>query len=503
MSFAASGGLRSNAGGAMNEQSAGREELPRTPYLDHTLRRARTAAEQRRHRYVTLEHLLLALLDDPDAAKLLQVTGADVAVIRGAAADAVNNRMGSLVGPGGGQPSFSPRFDSLFQCANEDAKGLGRREIDGAFALIAIAKDAESNASGILAANGFNPEAALKLMKTPSPAQRPPQRMAKPPRRLSTPESPHNFKGQDQKPAKVEPSGPPRAARGANLTAGGDSMEDMIASVRTILEAEELKERGRLQRIASAPGPEPQVKRNGLNGGQAASGVEPGIGPSKPAKSHPYDAPRMNGFSEIPAPAFDRENTPKMQKLAAPPRSAAIGRAGNVALLAKILENIPRKARAGVPQKAQISISREEAGIIFGQLSRRPQQQAAGTVAACRAITVRLTAPEGALFIEALTPETQWFPYRPASEASGNWAWTAVPAASGSQILKISISARDLDASGPGAMIALPDQTIKVRVGGNFWLALGRFMRAVFLMLAGSGLTVAAYYAWKIAGKLH
>jgi ATP-dependent Clp protease ATP-binding subunit ClpA len=68
--------LRSNAGGAMNEQSAGHDELPRTPYLDHTLRRARTAAEQRSHRFVTLEHLLLALLDDPDAAKLLQVTGA-------------------------------------------------------------------------------------------------------------------------------------------------------------------------------------------------------------------------------------------------------------------------------------------------------------------------------------------------------------------------------------------------------------------------------------------
>jgi hypothetical protein len=114
-----------------------------------------------------------------------------------------------------------------------------------------------------------------------------------------------------------------------------------------------------------------------------------------------------------------------------------------------------------------------------------------------------LTAPEGAFFIEALTHETQWFPYRSAGEASGNWAWTAVPAAPGSHNLKVSISARDVDSSGPGAMIALPDQTIKVRVGGNFWLALGRFVRAVFLMLAGSGLTITGYYAWKIAVKLH
>jgi len=326
----------------MNEQSAGHDELPRTPYLDHTLRRARTAAEQRSHRFVTLEHLLLALLDDPDAAKLLQVTGADVAAIRSIAADAVNNRMASLVGPGGRQPGFSYRFDSLFQCANENAKGLRRREIDGASALIAIAKDAESNASVILAANGFNPEAALKLMETPPPAQRAPRPMAKPARSPSAPEPPRN----------------------ATLTAGGDSMEDMIASVRTILETEELKEREHhLQRIASAPFLEPQVKRNGLDAGQAASRVEPVLGPSKPAKRRPHDAPRMNGVSKAPAPAFDRKNAPKMQKRAAPLRSAAHGKAGNVALLAKILENIPRKARTGVPQQARISISREERGL--------------------------------------------------------------------------------------------------------------------------------------------
>ena len=467
----------------MNEQSAGHDELPRTPYLDHTLRRARTAAEQRSHRFVTLEHLLLALLDDPDAAKLLQVTGADVAAIRSITADAVNNRMASLAGPGG-QPGFSYRFDSLFQRANENAKGLGRREIDGASALIAIAKDTESNASVILTANGFNPEAALKLMETPPPARRAPQPVAKP--------------------AKAEPSRPPSAAQGANLTADGDSMEDMIASVRTILETEELKEREHhLQRIASAPFLDPQVKRNGLDPGQAAGRVEPVLGPSKPAKRHSHDAPRMNGASKAPAPAFDRKTTPKMQKRAAPPRPAAHGKAGHVALLAKILENIPRKARAGVAQKARISISREEAGLLFGQLARRPSPQPAGTEPACRAITVRLTAPEGAFFIEALTHETQWLACRAAGETSGNWAWTAVPAGPGSHGLKVSISARDLDASGPGAMIALPDQTIKVRVRGNLRLALGRFVRAVFLMLAGSGLTITGYYAWKIAAKLH
>ena len=188
------------------------------------------------------------------------------------------------------------------------------------------------------------------------------------------------------------------------------------------------------------------------------------LGPSKPAKRHPHDAPRMNGASKAPAPAFDRKTTPKTQKRAAPPRSAAHGRAGNVALLAKILENIPRKARAGVPQTSSYFDFEGRGGASLWPVVTAAHHKPAGTEAACRAVTVRLTAPEGAFFIEALTHETQWLAYRAAGETSGNWAWTAVPAGPGSHGLKVSISARDLDASGPGAMIALPDQTIKVRV---------------------------------------
>ena len=50
----------------MNDHSARQPQLSRTSSLDNALRRARNVAEQRSHRYVTLEHLLLALLDDND-----------------------------------------------------------------------------------------------------------------------------------------------------------------------------------------------------------------------------------------------------------------------------------------------------------------------------------------------------------------------------------------------------------------------------------------------------
>ncbi len=500
----------------MNEQSAGHEEeLPRTAYLDHTLRRARTAAEQRSHRYVTLEHLLLALLDDPDAARLLQTMGADIAVIHSTVSDAVNNRMASLVAPDARASSFSYRFDPLFGSAAGDAKRLGRREIDGALALIAVAKDAESNASGILAANGFNAEAALEVVRTSSQPQRTPQTGGAPqkPRQVKAApqEAPvRNLKGQEQKAANAEASKPPMAAQAASLANGEGTMEDMIASVRTILEAEELKERDQTQRLSPASRSEPQLKPNGgafkpgERAPEAAARLEPRIGPSPQPKRLSQDgASGMSGFAEPPPRAFELEKTPRPEKRAAPGRAAPRGRAGNLALLAKVLETIPRNARVGSPQKMQISLGREEAGLIFGRFARRGPQASAGGEACCRAVTVRLSAAEGAFLVEALTPETQWLLDRPGEEASGTWAWTVVPSDSGPNCLKLAMSAREVDANGPGGVAILPDQTIKVRVRGNFWLAFGSFVRAVSLLITGSALTIGAFYAFKIVSKLY
>ena len=287
-------------------------------------------------------------------------------------------------------------------------------------------------------------------------------------------------------------------------------MDEMIASVRTILEAEELKERALSQRTAvAAPRPEPPLKGNGgaFQSGErardAAGRLEPRIGPAPPASRPLHDASRDNGFSAAPAPAYDLEKTPGTGKRTAPQKAPRRGGAGNVALLAKIIETIPRKARAGVPQKVQISLSKEEAGLIFGRVFRRPPRQAAGHEAFCRAVTIRLSAPEGGFFIEALTPETQWLLDRTTEEAFGTWAWTVSPKASGRCCLKASLCAREVDASGPGAVTALPDQIVKVRIRDNFWLTLASFVRAVLLMLAGSGLTMTAWYAWKVAVKLH
>jgi hypothetical protein len=501
----------------MNDHSAGYAELPRTAYLDHTLRRARTVAEQRSHRYVTPEHLLLALVDDPNAVQLLNAVNADIAVIHAAVADTVNHRMAALAVPDGRPPSFSYKFDTLFLSASEDALRAGRREVDGALALIAIAKDPESRASAILAANGFHWQTALHTLGTdarPQPplysAARPQGGPMPPPPQASTPAAPIQS---------------PRAAASDNL------MEDMLASVRNILDAEERKERGLPPAAGPAPrqappperaGPprqEPQfgAGRSGLRAGagdradvsfyaqELASSISRGEPASSPALL-PEDLRQAGGARarELPEPlaaSFDRSGRQQPDK-----KGKGGSRGDPPNSLAKLLQNIPRKARVGAAETVRVQLTKEEAAFLLARAVRRGQPQLGPEgQPICRAVAVRLTAPEGGFFIEPSEPETQWVFDRSAflgEEAFGNWAWTVLPNETGSYILALSISARDMSENGGLGDLQLPEQSIKVRIRGNLARTLWAVIRTVLLVLAGSGLTAGAWYALKIMGKL-
>ena len=231
-----------------DDHSAGYAELPRTAYLDHTLRRAWNAAQQRSHRYVTLEHLLLALLDDPDATELLQAVDADIPIIHGSVATAINNNT-ALVAPGATAPAFSYKFDNLFAGAFEDAVRAGRKEIDGAFVLVGVAKHPDSDAASILAANGFNAQAAQRTLEAllgPSPqASGAP---GAPPARPSQGKKAAKPKPEGQRgasapraPSAADPKAPP-PQQGGSAGTGDRFMEDMLASVRNILDSENRKE---------------------------------------------------------------------------------------------------------------------------------------------------------------------------------------------------------------------------------------------------------------------
>ena len=54
--------------------------------LEHTLRRALAFANEHQHEYVTLEHLLLALIDDDEASQVMHACKVDLDKLRGRAA---------------------------------------------------------------------------------------------------------------------------------------------------------------------------------------------------------------------------------------------------------------------------------------------------------------------------------------------------------------------------------------------------------------------------------
>jgi Glyoxalase superfamily protein/Clp amino terminal domain, pathogenicity island component len=73
-------------------------ETPRlSAELESTLRRALAHALQRKHEYTTLEHLLLALLDDSDASAMMKACKVDLAALKGRLANYIDNDLKRLV----------------------------------------------------------------------------------------------------------------------------------------------------------------------------------------------------------------------------------------------------------------------------------------------------------------------------------------------------------------------------------------------------------------------
>jgi ATP-dependent Clp protease ATP-binding subunit ClpA len=85
--------------------------------LAETLRRAAGLAQQRAHRFVTLEHLLLALSDDPDAIAVLRGINANLPAVKAVAGDIVVRQLANLQASG---PSVRPhpQLERLLQAAS-------------------------------------------------------------------------------------------------------------------------------------------------------------------------------------------------------------------------------------------------------------------------------------------------------------------------------------------------------------------------------------------------
>jgi hypothetical protein len=118
--------------------------------LEATLHRAVGQAAIRRHRYTTLEHLLLALIDDADAADVMRACTVDLPNLSESLASYIDDELGSLVTDDGQAPAPTAGFHRVIQRAVIHVQSSGRDTVTAANVLVAIFSERESHAAHLL-----------------------------------------------------------------------------------------------------------------------------------------------------------------------------------------------------------------------------------------------------------------------------------------------------------------------------------------------------------------
>jgi ATP-dependent Clp protease ATP-binding subunit ClpA len=114
--------------------------------LEQTLHRALSLASERRHEYATLEHLLLGLVDDTDAATVLRACGVDLDKLRGDLTEFLDKELSGLASERPGDPKPTAGFQRVVQRAAIHVQSSGKEEVTGANVLVALFSERESHA---------------------------------------------------------------------------------------------------------------------------------------------------------------------------------------------------------------------------------------------------------------------------------------------------------------------------------------------------------------------
>ena len=118
--------------------------------LEKAIHQALTYANERHHEYATLEHLLLALIEDPDAAAVMGACNVDIDELRRTVSDYVDKELGNLVTGYDEDSKPTSAFQRVILCAVIHVQSSSREEVTGANVLVAIFAERESHAAYFL-----------------------------------------------------------------------------------------------------------------------------------------------------------------------------------------------------------------------------------------------------------------------------------------------------------------------------------------------------------------
>jgi ATP-dependent Clp protease ATP-binding subunit ClpA len=119
-------------------------------HLEETLHRAVGYANERKHEYATLEHLLLALADDPEASGVMRACNVDLVQLKKGLGAYVDTELKSLVVDDGEDAKPTAGFQRVIQRAVIHVQSSGRDEVTGANVLVAVFSERESHAAYFL-----------------------------------------------------------------------------------------------------------------------------------------------------------------------------------------------------------------------------------------------------------------------------------------------------------------------------------------------------------------
>ena len=114
--------------------------------LEKSLHRALALAVERRHEFATLEHLLLALLQDPDAIAVLKACGIDIDRLAQSLESFIDEELEGLTAEEAADAKPTTGFQRVVQRAVLHVQSSGRTEVTGANILVAIFSERESHA---------------------------------------------------------------------------------------------------------------------------------------------------------------------------------------------------------------------------------------------------------------------------------------------------------------------------------------------------------------------
>ncbi|GHC62184.1 ATP-dependent Clp protease ATP-binding subunit ClpA [Limoniibacter endophyticus] len=118
--------------------------------LEQALHKALTLANERHHEYATLEHLLLALVDDADASAVMRACNVKLDELRQTLLAYVDNELDNLVTGYVEDSKPTAGFQRVIQRAVIHVQSSGREEVSGANVLVAIFAERESHAAYFL-----------------------------------------------------------------------------------------------------------------------------------------------------------------------------------------------------------------------------------------------------------------------------------------------------------------------------------------------------------------